>query len=365
MKICYCRDMVLHATTVLRYVLPAHFLEEHGAKVSMAGKAEFSREGKILTPEIKEADIIVMGQVVYPDDVNIAKLLKKNGKKIAYDCDDLYFDNKVKNFNEETLEACREILHLADLVTVCSPYLGKMCEKYGKIKADKIKYIPNFTVTADWDYWWKATKRADSKKIKIGMMGASNHAEDWLDMLPILQRIKKKYGNKVSIEIMGMPKDPVGFVLHKNNKDLSQELLNAIVLSYNGYKELGAKFIKVANGLEEFYPAMCRLGWDIGLAPLQNTRTDKSKSYLKYLDYGMAHIAGIYQGISPFTDVIDERNGLYARTKEDWFEKICLLVESEPLRQAIVGNALKDIKENHNIQKTGWKEWHEAYSSIL
>jgi spore maturation protein CgeB len=99
---------------------------------------------------------------------------------------------------------------------------------------------------------------------------------------------------------------------------------------------------------------------------LSNQRQDKGKSYLKYFDYSMAGIAGVYQGISPFTEVIrkDEELGMMANSKQEWIDDISFLIENEEERQNIVDLSVNNIKNYHNFN-TEWRKWLEIYEEIL
>lgn len=351
-----------------RYFMPAYFLGERGHTVTMHPQCD-SNKGEILTKDIKESDICIFGMAVYPVEVEVATMLKKNGKKIVYDSDDWYWDNKYVKFSKECHESTKKLALLADKVTVCSKSLGDLYIKHIGVKPENVQVIPNFVPIREWNMWYekKREKRESNKtsEIVIGIMGASNHCIDWCNHVDIWLEIKEKYGNRVKFEIMGFPEKIEQFISH--NKDiLSSEGERAAVMLYGKLKKLKITFVPRTLKMEEFYPKMCSLGWDIGISTLDNCRTDKGKSFLKYEDYGMARIPAVYTGIPPLTEaVVDGFNGLLANSHDEWINQISRLVEDKDLRDTIKNNAVRDIESKYDIETNGIDLYEKVYKSIL
>ena len=351
-----------------RYYMPAYFLKERGHDVTMHPHCD-SDKGNILTKDIAEADICIFGMAVYSVELEVAKMLKKNGKKIVYDSDDWYWDNYYVKFSKSCHESTKELARLADKVTVCSESLGKLYVKHIGVKPENIQVIPNFIPTREWDMWYekKRAKREEkrSNQIVIGIMGASNHIFDWASHVDIWLEIKKKYGDRVKFEIMGFPEKVEQFLAH--NKDLlSSRTQTAAIDLYNKLNELDITFVPRTTKMEEFYPRMCSLGWDIGISTLNNCRTDKGKSFLKYEDYGMARIPAVYTKLPPLTEaVVEGYNGLMANSHKEWFSQISRLIEDDELRETIKNNAVLDIKSKYDIEIIGTDLYEKVYKSIL
>jgi len=77
---------------------------------------------------------------------------------------------------------------------------------------------------------------------------------------------------------------------------------------------------------------------DIGIAPLVNNPFNQCKSHVKYLDYAMAGIAGVYTDIESYDTVLDNVTGLKAGPDE-WYNQIMKLVDDRELRQELGRNA--------------------------
>jgi len=324
---------------------------------------------KILTKEIKEADICIFGMAVYPPELEVAKLLKRNGKKIVYDSDDWYWDNYYVKFSKECHESTRRLALLADKVTVCSGSLGKLYHEVIGVPKKRIQVIPNFVPCREWNYWYekKREKREALKtdQVVIGIMGASNHIFDWLAHADIWLEIQKKYGDKVRFELMGFPNDVETYI--KSTKDyISDGGRESALALYDKLNELGVTFIPRTLKMEEFYPKMCSVNWDIGISTLMDCRSDRGKSFLKYEDYGMARIPAVYSKLPPLTEAVrDYETGLLAVSHNEWIKKLSELIETPSLRDKIKINALYDIEQKYDIETKGIDLYEKTYTSLL
>jgi glycosyltransferase involved in cell wall biosynthesis len=88
---------------------------------------------------------------------------------------------------------------------------------------------------------------------------------------------------------------------------------------------------------------------DVGLMPLPDDEWSRGKCGLKALQY-MA--LGIPPVVSPVgvnsTIVRDSVNGFYARSEEEWIDRITMLLNDESLRQAVGREARKTVEESYS-----------------
>ena len=367
MKVCYLRDDEEHATAFLRYYVPADYLIKSGWSVKFKGQLTHDENYNLTDKDVLDADLLIMGQFMFRDDLPLIKMFKRHNKKMIFDADDWYLESQMKRVQND-LDAYCEMARMVDGITVASEYLGELYHKKIGIPKDKIYYLPNACLVKVWKAWRekKKDKIAENKKrgLCIGLMGSSNHLPDWKHTaIPVLKEIKKKYP-EIRIEVMGLPMNLTNFLL-LNKPNMTQSFLDECAESYSELIDLGVVPITPTRKQEEFYPKFVSLGWDIGLATLSNTRTDKSKSFLKYLDFTMAGIVGVYKGISPFTEVIkDGYNGMMANTHQEWVDKLSFLVENNDKRQEILKNATNDVEEKHDFDKE-WCKWRDVYRKVI
>lgn len=99
---------------------------------------------------------------------------------------------------------------------------------------------------------------------------------------------------------------------------------------------------------------------DIAIAPLEPNEHNLCKSDVKYLDYAMAGVPGVYQRCEPYESVIDGVTGLLAETGDEWYAALRRLVDDAALRKSIASNASDWVITNRNVL-----DWVHKYQSIL
>lgn len=109
------------------------------------------------------------------------------------------------------------------------------------------------------------------------------------------------------------------------------------------------------------YPKVLKwLCADVALAPLVDSQFNRCKSHVKYLDYAMADIPGVYSDLDPYGSVEDGVTGLKAKSESDWYEAITMLVKNADLRKSIAKAAKEDVLSKWTIDK-----WAPVYESML
>ena len=125
------------------------------------------------------------------------------------------------------------------------------------------------------------------------------------------------------------------------------------------------------------YPVECMLGvpfdaWparlhglrlDIGIAPLIDSEFNRCKSNIKWQEYAIAKVPGIYSNIIYQTHGFDPRYGLIAYNEEDWYQKIKSLVLNPILRKDIADSAYSRVTSRFSLAKH-IREWENAYKLL-
>lgn len=114
-------------------------------------------------------------------------------------------------------------------------------------------------------------------------------------------------------------------------------------------------------GLPE-YPRLVSL-LDIGIAPLEDTKFNKAKSWLKGLEYGSLGIAPV---LSPTPDnirMINAGAALSAANPKEWREHLIRLINDEEERTCLQKSA-KEFAATQTIEGNAWK-WEAAWQSVL
>lgn len=264
------------------------------------------------------------------DDTNAFLALKDEFCfKLIYDTDDNLLEHYKKQDNFNEIKNIEKLVKNSNLVTVSEKYLlDCYCHLNSNIHLQK-NILDSDLFSNNYE------KLGDV--ISILYMGTLTHKEDFEMIQDVLIKVKKLYGIKVEIDIVGIAQENLFDKTYFNIIKPNIEVKNYIDF---------VDWIKVYKK------------WHIGLAPLRDTEFNRSKSDIKYLDYSMLGMAGIYSKIGVYDDtIINKENGLIVNnTEQEWFEALTLLVENNELRQNITTNAFNDVSMNRttNSQENKW-----------
>ena len=99
--------------------------------------------------------------------------------------------------------------------------------------------------------------------------------------------------------------------------------------------------------------------WDIGIAPLEDTNINRSKSNLKYLEYTALNIPGVYSNIGPYKEIGEKNTGIVVNnTTEEWKNALANLIEDNEIYETILKNAHEDVRKNYMVENASliWKQ---------
>ena len=104
---------------------------------------------------------------------------------------------------------------------------------------------------------------------------------------------------------------------------------------------------------EKFKVFLQNGNFDIGLAPLHDDPFSNRKGIVKFIDYSVAGILGVYSNCLPYTNVIrSEENGILVNNNpEDWFNVFSVLAENPEKIKNMVQTAQNDICEKFSPEK--------------
>ena len=108
----------------------------------------------------------------------------------------------------------------------------------------------------------------------------------------------------------------------------------------------------------------CRI--DLALAPLLDHPFNHAKSDLKWLEYSICQIPGIYSPISPYTaSVTHGKTGwIVDNDPEQWFEAIEKFMSDDNLRRSIATQAYDEVRRTRCVD-TGSEKWDALYRSFV
>lgn len=264
---------------------------------------------------------------------------KVHGFKLVVDTDDLVDDIPRYNFASSAFNNSTGLIRMthgqyrdADAVTISTPYLFERTKKHNKA----CYIVPNCIDEAVY----RAVKFREKEErhrgdIRIYWGGGGGHYGDLLIVKDALLRIVAEYPQ-------------VKLVFSNFVPDWAARL------------PANRVFFLPLVPFTAFPKVLAWLCCDIGVAPLTDHPHNRSKSHVKWFDYGMAKIPGVYQDMEAYDTVADGVTGLKATTPEDWYAKVKLLIDNPELRAGIAREARREILTNWTVDV-----WAHKYEDIL
>ena len=317
------------AAAYWRLADPAKYLRKMGID------ARVMEEG--VTREACEwADIIVTQMCVDKDMIALIREYQVlHGKKYVVEQDDLpdidpSNPHRVEHEISDAPEVIKISMGIADMVTTTTPYLANKLSEYSK----NVWVLPN---AMDLERWDLPKLHNTSKTIRIGWLGSITHLKDLELVVNPLRRICAEYPN---VQIVAVGDMRVRELL----KGLPAEVM------------LGVPF--------EAYPARLNgLRLDIGLAPLQPTEFNKCKSNIKWMEYAIADVPGVYSPTVYNHESFEPNLGLVANNEEQWYRCIKNLITVPDLGKGIVDSAHRLVQRKYDLSREVQK-WAKAYQSL-
>ena len=268
---------------------------------------------------VKNFDYIFIQREAFMTGTTIfERLLTRSKKPIIFDFDDSIWllDKNAANSNLSFLKnpnKTKRIISLSSTIVAGNEYLADYARQFNT----KVKVIPTTIDTKKY----QPIPKESSETVVIGWTGSFSTIKHFEDIVPVLLRIRDKYGDKVKFEVLGDP-------------DYKNSVLGIQGLPWRAETETA--------DLSRF---------DIGIMPLPDNEWTKGKCGAKGLQYmGMA-IPTIMSpvGVNPII-ITDGENGLLAGSEGEWFTKLCQLIDSPTLRQQLGAAGRKTVEEYYSIE---------------
>lgn len=309
---------------------PFKYLNRLGVETIVSNKG-------ITREQIVWSDISVLQSCVDKEGIALlAAFQGEAGKKIVVDVDDFTTVDDDSPFKmEHTITQAEEVMKItigiADLVTVTTPYLAEKIRPLNK----NVVVLPNYL---DLDRWDLPKLKNTSDRIRIGWAGSLTHLEDLKLLQEPLKRICAEF-----------PQVQLVFCGDTRVADLFPGLPIETML--------GVPF--------EAWPARLHgLRLDIGLAPLRDSEFNRCKSNIKWLEYSIAQVPGVYSPTVYQHRGFEPKFGLVANDAEGWYRAIKNLIIHPELRADIQANAYGRAKREYDLKRR-IPLWKKAYASLL
>lgn len=281
---------------------------------------------------LHSVNVAVVQRQMTAGNLEAIKLIKAGGRKVIYDLDDNFWKvpkwNPAHTFFRQTditnnMVPC---MRLADVITVSTPYLGKVVNKRAHIANAKIVVIEN---TIDFNLFGRSTRFYESDRVVVGWAGTSTHSMDLDPAMNALSKVMKEH-DFVDAEIMGGAVPPQLYPF----KDTPRIKWHPWVAPKQ-------------------YPAtFSNLRWDLALAPLLKSEFNLSKSNIKMLEastLGVPCLASDLENYRLYCEGSEDLQYLLCKTEEDWYTKIKELAHDKARRMHLAEAMKRRTVEQYDI----------------
>lgn len=293
---------------------------------------------KCSTIPAKFADIVLL-QRDFPAHTEAVELIlslaEDRGAPVLLESDDdlvnLPKEHPAAPISEKLKAGLEKSAHRLSGFIVSTEHLASTFAQYGK----PIHVVPNFV---DDRLWQLTPMQRDPDILVIGYMGTPTHKEDLDCAIPALKKLLHKYRGKVELWLWG--------AMHE---------------AFNH-----TKGVRLVSGLNSNYPKFVTdfiaNRPDIAIAPLRDVPFNYSKSAIKYFEYSVLRIPGVYSNVGPYANAVEDgKTGFLVENNEaDWTAALESLIVEPSLRSKIGGNARISVMRNHSLSSKG-----RALSEVL
>ena len=262
---------------------------------------------------LKYFDLIILQRSCNPGILDFVKKAKEMRRPLIYELDDDLFSIPYSNpaygfYTKEKKKNAIEIMKACDALIVTTPYLADKLKRYGYNK--NIFVIPNFLDKELWEN--KKKKKNDC--LFLGWAGTQTHYDDLLPILPIVKQARKSYDIKL------------------------------IFIGWNPPDIEADEFIPFSH-YENYVENLAKI--DIGLAPIIDNQFNRSKSYVKILEYNGLGIPCIASKVENYKIAYSQGAGcVLAKSPKDWIRWIHVLVSNPSAREKISQRGKEWVSKN-------------------
>ena len=224
-------------------------------------------------------------------------------------------------------------------IQTSTPYLADYLSQYNPhvtVFANQLRRLPP---PRNFDEEFK------QKKPVTIFFGALNRDGDFIELLPILNRFAKQYGNKIAFKILS----------RKNLFDALEAEDKTFIGDMNKHE---GQFVPY-----DVYEEAIRSS-DIALLPLRDTEFNRSKSDLKFIECAGSGAVVLASPVVYSKTIEEGRTGFIYRDEREFVTKLNLLVKNKNLRRMVAESAYSYVKRER-LMSQHYMERLEWYRELL
>jgi glycosyltransferase involved in cell wall biosynthesis len=246
------------------------------------------------------------------------RLVARRGPKLVFDFDDAIWLPNASEANRgfawlKRAEKTQEIIAASALVLAGNEFLADYARQFNPA----VEVVPT---TIDTDQYQPRPAGPERDAICIGWSGSLTTIVHFDLAVPVLRRLKERYGERVYFKLIG----------------------------YSGYRVddldlLGVRWDPASevDDLSEF---------DIGIMPLPDDEWSKGKCGLKGLQYMALGIPSAMSPVGVNTTIIDDGvNGFLPASEDEWVARLSELIESADLRARLGAAGRATVVRDYSV----------------
>lgn len=323
----------------VRLVQPLTQMAKHGHDVRFVHSQ--TPEAIEAMRDAKDYDIVIGQRFAGYMGLGLWRRSRYPSNRLVYETDDNLFSIGMDNWaaytqfmKPEVQEAIKGYCMTSDLVTVTTQTLAQVHLDHG---ANKVAVLPNCIPQHAID----TPRSSESRRPRIGWLGAGSHGADMLELVTPVRRFLKKNPDW-DLFLGGTDYRPT-FNLTNWDRMIFEE------------------WRQINDGEGSYYDM---LDFDIGMIPVRDTEFARSKSALKALEYNARGIPVVASDVQPYREYVQHGyNGFLAKTEKDWSQYLRLLAEDEELREQMGKNG--KFEASKHTYENNWSKWEAAYEELF
>jgi glycosyltransferase involved in cell wall biosynthesis len=342
--------------------LHVHIIYEHGSDLKPFGVAHIRDILPLTHPTNAEAfhvtystdyaraDVVIAERMWKPcvteeQALQVVEKAHQDKAALVYSIDDNLLD--LAGIPTESRMVVRYFCRTANAILVSTDYLRQRLQHLNQMIFVLPNAIDERLFTQDGARLQPGRNSTTAKV--IGFMGTLTHDADLMMALQALRRTLRKHIGRLEVQLIGAISN------------------HAVIAAFQGLPVHLLHIEPHDVAYLNFVLWMRKnLVWDIGIAPLENTRFTRGKSDIKFLDYSALGITGIYSRVPCYESTVQhlENGCLVENTPAAWGEALEMLLEDQSLRLRLATAAQDYVFSTRTLQHCA-KGWREAILSVV
>ena len=255
--------------------------------------------------------------------------LRHRGVPMIFDFDDAIWLDATSEANRrfawmKRADKTGEIIALCTIVMAGNTYLAEYARQFNR----DVRVVPT---TIDTDEYQRVPQTRASDRICIGWSGSTTTIEHFRQAIPALRTLRERYRDRLAFTVIG-------------DADYRCPDLDVQALPWHRDTEL--------DDLSRF---------DIGIMPLPDDPWAQGKCGLKGLQYMALEVPTVMSPVGVNQEIIAHgKNGLLARSNDEWVYALSTLIESADLRRRLGSAARETVIARYSVRSQ-----QDTYLSIF